>query len=150
MLKKRINLPDDELEKIVPIAVFFDAIPDEKFVDCIEGLTKGHGAFFNYGGCMFPADLDEYMISHDEGFENGVQFIDIDDELTVDMRTFRKYLEMACEGYWQERPEKKETLQRILKQPQAQPDLPPDVAEWTRKLKAGEYDYLKALQKIEK
>jgi len=147
----RFNREDYQVEKFLPMINFYDSIPDSDFVRTIDGLTQGYGrGFHGVTVCLFPAELDEYMVSHDEGFENGVQFIDMDDEVVVDIDTFWKYLTMACEAYWNEHPESKPQLQEYLSRPKPSLELTGEVAEWIRKWKAGEYNYLKALKKIEK
>lgn len=63
-------------------------------------------------GCTFPRQLDEYEIAN-HGF-NGVNFSLFEDEITVDLPTFRKYLRIACEAYWEIYPESKSQLEKYL------------------------------------
>ncbi len=141
------KLEEKEIREFLPMFNFFDSIPDSDFVKTVNYLTQGNGrGFHGITVCIFPDELDEYMISHGEGFENSVQFIDLDEEVVVDIETFWKYLTMACEAYWQEHPEAKEVLQEYLARPKPSLEMSPEVAEWWRKWKAGEYDYLQALE----
>ncbi len=147
----RMQISVQEIEKFRPLIVFLDSIPNSDFVNTIDSLTKGYGTGFQgVTACLFPNELDEYMISRGEGFDNGVQFIFFEDEVVVDIDTFWKYLRMACEAYWQEHPEDKETLQSYLARPKPSLEMSPEVAKWWRKWKAGEYDYLQMLEKVEK
>ncbi len=142
------EMKNPELE---PLVYFLDSIPKSSFPKYVDILTQGYGTGFQgITACLFPDELDEYMISHGEGFENSVQFIFFEDEVVVDIETFWKYLTMACEVYWQEHPEDKEILQKYLARPKPSLEMSPEVAEWWRKWKAGEYNYLQALEKVEK
>ncbi|MGI9055900.1 MAG: ribonuclease toxin immunity protein CdiI [Pyrinomonadaceae bacterium] len=143
------KLDISKIEELIPMLNFFDSIPDSDFIKTVDLLTQGYGrGFHGITVCLFPDELDEYMISHGEGFDNGVQFIDMDDEIVVDIGTFWKYLTLACEIYWQQHPKDKFVLQDYLARPKPSLEMSPEVAGWWRKWKSGEYDYLKALKKI--
>lgn len=151
MIVGRIQVSDEEIEKFRPLIAFLDSIPDSRFVKTIDTLTQGYGTGFEgVTACLFPDELDEYMIARGEGFENGVQFIFFEDEIVVDIDTFWKYLRMACEVYWQKNAQDKNSLESFLVRPKPSLEMSSEVAEWMRKWKAGEYNYLQTLEKIEK
>ncbi len=120
------------------IASFFSSLASRTdFVYYIDYLSRGMSIGLEESGCDFPSSLDEYLVSQDLGF-NGVKFYEFDNEITVDVPTFRKYLRLACEAYWQEHPESKEILQKYLVRPQ--PPLEEGaLEEWKRRRDAGEY-----------
>ena len=125
-------------EKFRPMGVYFQTIINRSnFVEEVNDLTKGEGnAIEGVVSCTFPRQLDEYEVYND-GF-NGIIFDFYEDEVVVDVPTFRKYLRMACEAYWQELPESKAVLEKYLARPQ--PPLEEGASEeWIRRRDAGEY-----------
>lgn len=126
-------------DRLTIIAVYFDA--DEvrnNFVKEVDDLTRiGEGsAIEGILACTFPRQLDEYEVVH-HGFD-GVNFSLFEDEVTVDIPTFRKYLRIACEAYWKVHPESRALLQKYLARPQ--PPLEEGaLPEWRRRRDAGEY-----------
>ncbi len=144
---------DIKNKKLYPMINFLDSLANRSdFVKYVDSITKGYGlGLEGVTSCTFPTDQDEYEISHGMGFENGIMFtLFEEEEVVVDIDTFWKYLRMACEAYWQEHPEDKETLQSYLARPKPSLEMSSEVAEWWRKWKAGEYDYLQMLEKVEK
>ena len=63
--KFRVTLED----KLLPVQVFFNAIPDRSFMDTLKTFEKGNGAGFNDAFCGFPSK---------EGFDeeplDGIEF----------------------------------------------------------------------------
>lgn len=107
------------------------------FLKEIDNLTKNVGGGGQYIYCYFPKWLDEYELSIGEGFD-GIEFGLFEDKISVDIPTFRKYLRMACEAYWQEHPESKSQLEKYLARPQ--PPLEEGASEeWKHRRDAGEY-----------
>ncbi len=137
-MQERIKLNVKTAEKIRPLAVFFDSLSDEDFVRYVDYLTKSIGIGMDgVTGCTFPNNLDEYQIMQGEGFD-GIQFSFYEEDIEVDVPTFRKYLRMACEIYWQEHPESKEILEEYLARPQP-PLEEGTLEEWKSRRDAGEY-----------
>lgn len=134
----RVKISDDRIEQLRSLAVFFDSLGETNFVRYVDFLTRGIGiGLEGVIGCGFPNDLDEYQISQGEGFD-GVQFSYYEEEVEVDVPTFRKYLRMACNDYLQEHPEDRRQIEEYLARPQ--PPLEEGaLPEWRRRRDAGEY-----------
>ncbi len=127
-----------ENKKLEPIAYYFDSLAfRDEFIERVDNLTRGKGSSIEgVMGCTFPRELDEYEV-YNHGFD-GIIFDCLDDEVVVDIPTFRKYLRMACEVYWKEHPESREILEKYLARPQ--PPLEEGALdEWKRRRDAGEY-----------
>ena len=132
----RTEIKDKSLDIL---AIYFSSSTILKnFVEEINTLTGIGEGSSEQGilGCTFPRQLDEYeVVNH--GFD-GIAFSLFEDTVVVDIPTFRKYLRIACEVYWQEHPESKEILQKYLARPQ--PPLEEGALdEWKRRRDAGEY-----------
>jgi hypothetical protein len=102
----RIQIDD---VRLFPIQAFFNAISDHSFVETIANLLSGVGASFDEAHCEFPADLDP----DEEPFE-GVRFALYDDEVVVDLQTFRHYLELACIAYISENPSNLPKIETLM------------------------------------
>ena len=127
-------------KKLYLMAEYFDLFGDSKnFINEVSDLTQNWGGS-DEGGylyCYFPRQLDEGQLTLGGGFD-GIEFGLFEDKISVGVPTFRKYLQMACEVYWQENPESKEILQKYLARPQ--PPLEEGaLEEWKRRRDAGEY-----------
>jgi CDI immunity protein len=101
------------------LAVYFSSPSILKnFVQEVDDLTKLGEGTSEQGilGCTFPRQLDEYeIINH--GFD-GISFSLYEDEIIVDVPTFRKYLKIACEAYCEINPESRAQLEKFLSRPQ--------------------------------
>lgn len=129
------------------IAVYFNALAaNSSFVSDVDNLTKNEGGVVDeYLVCYFPKQLDEGDLAVGGGFD-GIEFSLFEDKISVDMPTFRRYLQMACEVYWNEHPETKAQLEEYLARPQ--PPLEEGaLPEWKRRRDAGEYS--KPISEIE-
>lgn len=101
-----------------PMGSYFQTIINRNnFIQNIDTITKGlSDAIEGVSSCFFPRDLDEYeIINH--GFD-GVNFSLFEDEITIDVPTFRKYLRIACEAYYEVHPESRTQLEEFLSRPQ--------------------------------
>lgn len=139
MAWQRINIENTPQFKLLsPVQILFNAIPDSDFVRYVDALTKGAGlGIQGITGVMFPSNLDEYEVYNGMGFD-GVQFTFYDEEVEVDVPTFRKYLRMACDAYLQEHPADRQQIEEYLARPQ--PPLEEGaLPEWRRRRDAGEY-----------
>lgn len=139
MAWQRINIENNrQFEKLSPVQILLNAIPDSDFVRYVDAMTKGAGlGIQGITGIMFPSNLDEYEVYNGLGFD-GVQFSFYEEEVTVDVPTFRKYLKMACDAYLTEHPEDRAQIEQYLARPQ--PPLEEDtLPEWRKRRDAGEY-----------
>lgn len=136
MLKTLLDIMD---EKLHPIAYYFDAVESHSiFIEDVNSLTNGEGGRSIEGiiDCTFPCQLDEFQI-YNSGFD-GIQFIFFEEEIVVDVPTFRKYLRIACEAYWTQYPESRATLEEYLARPQ--PPLEEGALnDWKTLRDAGKY-----------
>ena len=126
-------------DRLTIIAVYFDANEiRNNFINEVETLTGiGEGsAIEGILSCTFPRQLDEYEVCH-HGFD-GINFSLFEDNISVDIPTFRKYLRIACEAYWKIYPKSRAQLEEYLSRPQ--PPLEEGaLPEWRRRRDAGEY-----------
>lgn len=120
-MPKRIDIEDaPEYERLFPVQAFFNAIDDDLFVRTVDCLTRGTGAGFNNAVCSFPGDLDEYAIAVElKGkVPDGIMFSLFEDEVVVDIPTFRRFLTLACEAYVHDHPEDRARIEELLARPQ--------------------------------
>lgn len=139
MAWQRINIENhSNFKALSPMQIFFNAVPDKEFSSSAKALTEGYGdAIEGITGCFFPRDLDEYEVYNGLGFD-GIQFTFYDEEVVVDVPTFRKYLKMACDAYLQEHPKDRKQIEEYLARPQP-PLEEGTMEEWRRRRNAGEY-----------
>lgn len=129
---------DEMPERLRPMGVYFQTVLNRSnFVKEVRDLTNGEGgAIEGNVSCTFPRQLDEYEVAN-HGFD-GIAFDFFEDEIAVDVPTFRKYLRMACEDYLREHPEDRHQIEEYLARPQ--PPLEEGaLPEWKRRRDAGEY-----------
>lgn len=134
-----LKCDEAETKKIVPMLTYLHTIINRNnFVKEVDDLTRNWGgAVEGIMACTFPRQLDEYELAIGEGFD-GIEFIMFEDKISVDVPTFRKYLEMACEVYWTHYPESKSQLKEYLARPQ--PPLEEDALdEWRSRRDSGEF-----------
>ncbi len=125
-------------EKLYPMADFFDSLANRTdFVHYVDYLTKGISIGLEESGCDFPNSLDEYSIYQGLGFD-GIHFYSFENEVSVDVSTFRKYLRIACDVYLQEHSEDRQQIEEYLARPQP-PLEERTLEEWKRRKAAGEY-----------
>lgn len=124
-------------ESLVAASFFSSLASRIDFVYYVDYLTKGIGIGLEESGCDFPNSLDEYLIYQGLGFD-GIRFYSFEDEVSVDVLTFRKYLRMACDAYLQEHPKDRQQLEEYLARPQP-PLEEGTLDEWKRRKAAGEY-----------
>ncbi len=103
-----------------PVKSFFYSIFNKDFTSKVNDLTKGISVHMEKNHCIFPNDLDDFDIEQMGGEKlNKIEFsFDWGEEVFVDIPTFREFLNMACESYWQEHPESKMILEEYLARPQ--------------------------------
>ena len=131
-------LENKSKDELYPMIDFLDSsVNRTDFVKYVDLLTAGVGIGLEENGCDFPNDLDEYALTHNRGFE-GIRFYSFDEKISVDVPTFRKYLRIACEVYWQKYPESKTQLEEYMSRPQP-PLEEGTLEEWKRRKAAGEY-----------
>lgn len=135
-------------DRLTIIAVYFDAYEiRNNFINEVDALTGiGEGsAIEGILSCTFPRQLDEYEVCHN-GFD-GINFSLFEDNVSVDIPTFRKYLRIACEVYWKIYPEAQSQLEAYLAR--LQPPLEEGaLPEWKQRRDAGEYS--KPISEVEK
>ena len=93
--KFRVVLED----KLLPVQVFFNAIPDRAFIDTLKAFESGVGAGFNDAFCEFPGE-EEF----DEEPLNGIGFAIKGEEIVIDYKSFICVLEQVCKSYSTEYP----------------------------------------------
>jgi hypothetical protein len=93
--KFRIVLDD----KLLPVQVFFNAIPDRAFIDTLKSFESGIGAGFNDAFCEFPGE-EEF----DEKPLTGIGFAIKGEAVILDYKRFVSILEDVCRAYLIENP----------------------------------------------
>lgn len=94
--KFRIVLED----KLLPVQVFFNTIPDRSFIDTLKAFKNGTGAGFNDAFCGFPGE-EEF----DEEPLTGIEFAIKGEEIVINYDDFYSILEQVCEVYKEKYPE---------------------------------------------
>ncbi|MES9852673.1 MAG: ribonuclease toxin immunity protein CdiI [Candidatus Thiodiazotropha sp. L084R] len=94
--KFRVVLED----RLLPVQVFFNAIPDRSFISTLKSFEQGVGAGFNDAYCGFPGEED-----FDEEPQNGIEFAIKGEEVILDYSGFYSILEKACSAYSDKHPE---------------------------------------------
>lgn len=124
-MPKRINLPDDEYQRFLAVEEFFNAVSDSDFVKDVDRLTRGEGMCIDVVCCHFPSGMDEYELVVERGGKplTGIEFSLYEDEIVIDVPTFRYYLKLACNAYVREHPEDRAKIEELLARPQ--PPLTP-------------------------
>jgi hypothetical protein len=120
-MSRRIDIEGTpEYEKFFPVQAFFNEISDGSFIRVIDHLTRGEGYGLNVAVCTFPAHMDDYerYVERAEKPLEGVEFSLFDDDVVLDVPTFRRFLTMACEAYVKKYPEDRATIEELLARPQ--------------------------------
>jgi len=113
-MPKRINIENQQsYDRLFPVQAFFNEVSDSDFVMMVDSLTQGVGMGLNVANCTFPGDLDPWQ----EPFD-GVMFSLYEDEVVVDIPSFRHFLTLACEAYVREHPEDRAEIAELLARPQ--------------------------------
>lgn len=94
--KFRVVLED----RLLPVQVFFNAIPDRSFITTLKSFEQGVGAGFNDAYCGFPGEED-----YGEEPLKGIEFAIKGEEVVVDYNEFYSILEKACSAYNVKHPE---------------------------------------------
>ena len=94
--KFRVVLED----RLLPVQVFFNAIPDRSFISTLKSFEQGVGAGFNDAYCGFPGE-EEYG----EEPLNGIEFAIKGEEVIIDYNEFYSILEKACSTYNDKHPD---------------------------------------------
>jgi hypothetical protein len=119
---KRINLEGTrEYEKFFPVQAFFNEINHLNFVDVVDHLTRGIGyGMEDSGGCTFPSDMDDYerYVEREGKPLEGIEFSVDDDDVVLDVPTFRRFLTMACDAHVKRHPEDRAKIEELLARPQ--------------------------------
>jgi hypothetical protein len=103
--KFRVVLED----KLLPVQVFFNAIPDRSFISTLKSFEQGVGAGFNDAYCGFPGD-EEYA----EESLNGIEFAIKGEEVILDYNEFYSILEKACSAYNDMHPDQISVVASIM------------------------------------
>lgn len=101
----RIGLEDH----LLPVQMFFNAIPEREFIDVMSGLSEHQGYGFGFCVIEFPEDAEE----EDTPFI-GVRFCLPTEEATVSNADFIRYAEMACQVFLCDHPGDKEQVANII------------------------------------
>ncbi|MBN0989604.1 ribonuclease toxin immunity protein CdiI [Amphritea pacifica] len=103
--KFRIVLKD----RLLPVQVFFNAIPDRSFIETLKAFGNATGAGFNDAFCGFPGEED-----FDEEPLNGIEFAVKGEEVIIGYDEFFSILEEVCNVYSEKHPNETELVQGLL------------------------------------
>ncbi|MGD9171173.1 MAG: ribonuclease toxin immunity protein CdiI [Candidatus Thiodiazotropha sp.] len=103
--KFRVVLED----KLLPVQVFFNAIPDRSFISTLKNFEQGVGAGFNDAYCGFPGEE-----GYGEEPLNGIEFAIKGEEVILDYNEFYSILEKACSAYNDTHPDQVSVVASIL------------------------------------
>jgi hypothetical protein len=120
-MSKRINLEETpEYEKFFPVQAFFNEISHLGFIDVVDHLTRGEGYGLNVAVCTFPAHMDDYERYVERAGKplEGIEFSFFDDDVVLDVPTFRRFLTMACDAHVKRHPEDRAKIEELLARPQ--------------------------------
>lgn len=112
------RLKDEDLlnDEHFPIKALFNMVSDERFLETLKYISKGHGFGENYGACVFPDDLDEYDIEL-YGKPEGIEFgLHNGDEVIVSFELLYQYLQIICDRYVADYPHYKEEIEMYLEE----------------------------------
>ena len=110
------KLKEEELLKKEHIIVssVFGILNDNDFIKTLEWVSKGYGFSYDYVGCTFPDDQDEYDI-FTYGKLEGVEFwTHGGEEIVIDYNAFYYYLKKSCDWYVSIYPNDTETVNNLL------------------------------------
>lgn len=97
-----------------PVKALFDMVGDSRFIEVVEGISKGRGFGENYGACVFWEDLDDYDKENTAQYE-GCEFgLHNGEEVIIDYKDLFYYLTIICKKYCKKFPEKEKELNTIL------------------------------------
>ncbi|MFC4258572.1 ribonuclease toxin immunity protein CdiI [Marinobacter lacisalsi] len=96
-------------DKFLPVQVFFNAIPDRRFIDTLMAFESGSGAGFNDACCSFPGE-EEF----DEEPLTGVEFAIKDEKVVIGSQDFLWVLEKACKAYLDDYPSMADQIAELL------------------------------------
>ena len=103
--KFRVVLED----RLLPLQVFFNAIPDRSFIETLKAFEKGIGAGFNDAFCGFPGEED-----FDEEPLNGIEFAIRGEEIVVSYEDFLSILKDVCGVYLTKYSEQEKEVRSLL------------------------------------
>lgn len=96
---------------LLPAIDFFNAIPDHRFVEVVNFLSKGIGYTIEYCSCDFSDDLYPW----EEPFE-GIRFVNsaLDIESILDYKIVQELLRESSHSFLKERPEYMDIINQSL------------------------------------
>lgn len=112
----KFRIEDNELldKGHFPVKALFDMVSDSRFIEVIEGVSKGMGFGENYGACVFWEDLDDYDKENTPQYE-GCEFgLHNGEEVVIGYRELFYYLTIICKKYCEKFPEKEKKVNAIL------------------------------------
>lgn len=98
-----------EKEEWFPVQAFFNAVPDDSFVEAVEALVRGVGWSIDACHCEFPADRDL-----DQAPFRGIRFVVHDEVVLLEHELLPEILERVCRVQKDRRPEQTLSLERAL------------------------------------
>ncbi len=103
--KFRIILED----RLLPVQVFFNAIPDRSFIETLKAFGNATGAGFNDAFCGFPGEED-----FDEEPLSGIEFAIKGEKVIINYDEFLSILEKVCNVYSEKHPDEAELVLELL------------------------------------
>lgn len=112
----KFRIEDEELlnKKHFPIKALFDMLSDIRFVQVMEGISKGIGFGENYGACVFWNDLDDYDKENNEEYDGAEFGLHNGEEIIIGYQDLLYYLIIVCNKYCTQFPERTEEINKIL------------------------------------
>lgn len=110
------RIEDEELinKNHFPIKALFDMVSDIRFVQVIDGISKGIGFGENYGACVFWNDLDDYDKENNEQYDGAEFGLNNGEEIIIGYQDLFYYLIIVCNKYCKQFPERTEEINKIL------------------------------------
>jgi hypothetical protein len=96
-------------DHLLPVQMYFNAIPEYRFLDIVEALSHRHGRGLDICIIEFP----ELVEPGEEPF-SGVKFYLPDEEVIISNQEFVMYVKKACEAHLREHPEDKDRTDTML------------------------------------
>lgn len=97
-----------------PVKGLFDMVSDSRFIEVLEGLSKGEGFGENYGACVFWNDLDDYDKENTPGYEGAEFGLHDGEEITIGYEDLFYYLTIIGGKYCEKFPEQTKKINQIL------------------------------------
>jgi hypothetical protein len=90
------------------VQAFFNALPDDEFLELLEITLDGIGIDYNGVGCVLPGEDDE------SAPESGVLFYVADEEAWLPNTKVITYLKLAVDAYIKTHPQDKLRADRLI------------------------------------